>query len=796
MKNKSIALLLCVCMLLSCLTVAVAAEGEQELSLALNVMYNDAALGYTGNETGPVITVTGDGTYTVSFDCAEDLSEAAVNAGVKGLYNLTAIYIKDYKVTTGEQGSSNVTACDITWDQVLVNGQELTVTAPGPKSALKSSGIFDTNDPFNAWDGSAVAEASSAEHVLNIDVEDPQTVSVTFTLSGLSFREPVEPTEAPTQAATEPAAPAAEHTIPAEGPAAELHLSANGIETRDNGIMRTDLTAVDLTRLMGNGTNLGNTLEACNANTGHVTDETSYYETMWGQSVTTQEMISGMKAAGFDTLRVPVAWMTNATDLPSGDSTISEAYLNRVEEVINYALNADMYVIVNDHWDGGWYGMFGSEDEQTRQAAMDAYISMWTQIANRYKEYSDRLIFEGANEEIGARFDENSVLYCSDSILSYYTDDEKYELANKVNQVFVDTVRSTGGNNAQRFLLIPGFGTNIDNTLDPRFVMPQDTADHKLLISVHFYDPWAYCGDGQSSVRWGTVADYEQMQETLKKMTRFVEEGYGVVIGEYGVLYATELQENTVNYHQAFLDCCDLYNYTNCLWDCSAFFKRDRLEMVDKDLARLYSKRSVQAQELMNLEELGIMATRRLKALVSEAPESFRTDVISSGSGKAVAWIMWNSGDYTVTYSVGDERNPDSITAGVKETDVEVTGEGTYTVALDFTGTGQGFSAGIAFAAVAVENGETLYPGYVMDIQEILINGEPYTLAGRPYTTSDNKITTRVNLFNEWVNKLPDTARTMDGDLTDCTPCIVDRNDRMISHIDTISITFYYGPAA
>ena len=82
-----------------------------------------------------------------------------------------------------------------------------------------------------------------------------------------------------------------------------------------------------------------------------------------------------------------------------------------------------------------------------------------------------------------------------------------------------------------------------------------------------------------------------------------------------------------------------------------------------------------------------------------------------------------------------------------------------------------------------------------MDIQEILITGEPYTLSGRPYTTSDNRITTRVNLFNEWVHKLPEEARTLDGDLTGCTPCVINRNDQVISHIETIQITFHYGPA-
>lgn len=583
-------------------------------------------------------------------------------------------------------------------------------------------------------------------------------------------------------------------TEPASPPEKQQHLSANGIETRDNGWMRTELTALELTRLMGNGTNLGNTMEACDTRIGSAhRDEPGYYETYWGQPVTTQEMLYGMKAAGFDTIRIPVAWMTNASNLAQGDPTISDAYLNRVEEIINYALNADMYVIINDHWDGGWYGMFGSESQETRERAMDAYKSMWTQIADRYKEYSDYLIFEGANEEIGARFDENSELYCDDSVISYYTDEEKYALANEINQVFVDTVRATGGNNAQRFLLIPGFGTNIDQTCDERFVMPKDTAKDKLLISVHYYDPWAYCGDGQSTVKWGTAADIEYMMNQLAKMDKFTQAGYGVVIGEYGVLYATELQENTLTYHRSFLDVCDLHQFQSCLWDCSAFFNRRTGTMV-KELASLYAKRNVESFQLMTPEEEGIMATRRLKETLAAAPESFRQDAIQVDKDTAVAWMMWNSGSYDITYSVGDVYNPDSISDGLKVTEVLVTGEGTYTVGLDFTGTAKGYSDGTAFSAIAVMNGELLYPGYIMDIQSVAINGEEYTLAAKPYTSSDDRITTRVNLFNEWVKSLPEDARTLDGDLTGCSPCILNRNDSCISHLETIEITFYYGP--
>lgn len=603
-------------------------------------------------------------------------------------------------------------------------------------------------------------------------------------LAGCSDQ-PVTPTQtSPTTPATDPVVT----TDPVVPPVTEPVV--------DNSAMMPELTALELVHLMGNGTNLGNTMEACDTNVGSkYSYNPSFYETCWGQPVTTKEMIQGMKAAGFDTLRIPVAWMTNATNLATtGDHTIAPEYLDRVEEIVSWAIEADMFVIINDHWDGGWYGMFGSETQATRDLAMEAYISMWKQISERFEKYDYHLIFEGANEEIGARFDENSI-YCADSVKSYFTDEQKYELANKVNQTFVDTVRATGGNNANRFLLIPGFGTNIANTCDDRFVMPTDTVENRLLISVHYYDPWSYCGDGQSSVKWGTQSDIQYMIDTLGQMQKFTEKGYGVVIGEYGVLYATAVQDNTDLYHECFLSLCDKFNYTSCLWDCSAFFDRNTLTMVG-ELKSYYKNHNVVAHELMSIEEEGIMADRRLTAALKEAPESFREDAIQVTPDTAVAWIMWNSGGYGITYSVGDEYNPDSISAGLKETDVLITGEGTYTVALDFTGTAAGFSDGTAFSALAIMNGEVLFPGYVIDIQEVKINGEVYELAAKPYTTSDNSITTRVNLFNEWVTKLPDGARTMDGDLTDCSPCILDRNDSCISEMYSIEITFYYGPAA
>lgn len=573
--------------------------------------------------------------------------------------------------------------------------------------------------------------------------------------------------------------------------------SAEEAEAVDNGVMREGLTALEATRLMGNGINLGNTLEACDNNVGIKTNTPLSYETHWGQPKTTQAMIDGMKAAGFDTIRIPVAWMTNATHLYEGDYTIDADYMDRVEEVVRYARKAGMYVIVNDHWDGGWYGMFGSESAETRALAMEAYKGMWQQIAERFRDYSDYLIFESANEELGTRFDENSALYCSDSVVTYLNDDERYALTNEINQTFVDVVRATGGNNATRLLLIAGYGTNIDQTCDDRFQMPKDTADSKLMVSVHYYDPWSYCGASSavSATKWGKVSDYEYMDQQLAKMTKFTEAGYGVVIGEYGALPCSDgLKDNTLAYHTAFLDACTKYNLTNCLWDCSGLYKRVSQTFADDDILAMYQEKRQANEEGQDYADVQAAAAAEAAAAAAEAPVTFLQDAVVVDDQTALAWIMWNDGSWALTHSVGDTYNADSISEGLVATNAVITGEGKYTVGLDFTGTAQGYSASVAFAAIGISNGEALYPNYLVNIKEVRINGEIYRLKGRAYTTSDDGVCTRVNLYNEWVTSVPKTARLPGGNLAGATPTPINRNDAVIAEIKTIEIDFEYVP--
>jgi endoglucanase len=558
--------------------------------------------------------------------------------------------------------------------------------------------------------------------------------------------------------------------------------SSKSSSSSDDGTIRTELTSAEVAQLMGNGINLGNTMEAYGRSTLGTDAEVTDYETCWGQPVTTQESISGMKAAGFDTIRIPVAW-TNMMNFEEGDYTIAEAYLDRVEEIVNYARNEDMYVIINDHWDGGWWGMFGSVSEETREAAMELYTSMWKQIAERFKDYSDYVIFESANEELGYRLNDTDIAEDSGTL----SDEECYEVANEINQAFVDTVRATGGNNEQRFLLIAGFGTDIANTVKQAFVMPEDSAENKLLISVHYYDPSGYCINSSIS-SWGTKDDYDDMNRMLAKMQKFSTQGIGVIIGEYGVLMEDgNRKDGMAEYVANLLDNCDLYGYCPVLWDCNNLYSRTDCKIIYDDMAELYQERSYAAQADLTQEEIAAAAQADMDAAYENADDGFALD-----DDTAMAWIMFNSSDWTTIYSVGDVYDPTSSTAGVTATDVEVTGEGTYTVSLDFTGIEGGYANSTVFCALAIANGETLYPGYSIEIDEVLINGEPYTLKGTPYTTSDDGLCTRVNLYNGWVSQIPDEARTADGDLTDATPMLLDPEE--LGEIQQISVTFTYVP--
>lgn len=333
-------------------------------------------------------------------------------------------------------------------------------------------------------------------------------------------------------------------------------------------------TAIEVAKAMGDGINLGNTMEAtAGGNPWFDVNDVTNWETAWGQPKTTQAMITGMKNAGFESIRIPISWSSMMAK--DGSYKIPDVFFNRVDEIIGYAYANDMYVMINIHYDDGWWNDFATDEAGT----MKRYKAMWSQIAEHYKNYDDKLIFESANEELG--------------------DALGYPLVNRINQTFVDIVRGSGGNNGVRYLLIAGYNTDIDKTCSSGFKMPADTCGGHLLISVHYYTPFTYCGLwkdeswGKADYDWGTDADKAEMENYFKKMQKFTEAGYGVIIGEYSVCPDYNggnyrRKDGAVDFLSSVRRLSARYGYAAYLWDTGDWYDKAACRMRWSDTEDLY----------------------------------------------------------------------------------------------------------------------------------------------------------------------------------------------------------------
>lgn len=440
--------------------------------------------------------------------------------------------------------------------------------------------------------------------------------------------------------------------------------TANGgtlkIERYDNGKMRKELSSQYLIKNeMGQGINLGNTLDATLALSEKLKNEDGnpeVFETAWSEPVTTQKMIDGYKQYGINTVRIPVAW-SNMVKENDDTYTINKDFMNRVEQVVNYVLNDGMYAIINIHFDYGWWSEFGQGNDW-KNKALARYESYWKQIAERFKDYSDHLIFESANEEFtasafNAEIDEYGYRKSTDTSgnSGNLSSDNAYSLTNDLNQRFMNIVRNSGGNNAYRHVLIAGYQTNISMTCDDRYKMPEDTDENKTAtkesISVHYYDPWEYCGDSQNAGSWGTDAQKTAMEKALRRMTKFTDGGYGVIFGEYSV--CNPLQDNVTDYLYSFQKISAEYGFLPVLWDTGMYYDRSTCNFRYKDVAELYNTVTGSKGDTSSSVNTG---------KVSYAPNPVSIDVLSS-LNPVFSWTgKWykNNG----SNSVGDDRKFDS----------------------------------------------------------------------------------------------------------------------------------------
>ena len=313
-------------------------------------------------------------------------------------------------------------------------------------------------------------------------------------------------------------------------------------------------TADELAGMMGKAWNLGNALDS--------TSNGTVGETLWNNKFpVSKPLFDAVKAAGFGTVRIPVSYMDKIVQNADGTYTIDSAYMARVKQVVDAAISANLFVIVNIHNDGGngvegmWLDITKTGSDFT--AVQNKFAGVWSSIANTFADYDQKLIFEGFNELNNG---------------NYNADPETYQLnnVNALNQTFVTAVRNAGGNNSDRVLIVNGYNANIDNTVNG-FVKPNDNGEtDRLMLSVHYYDPYDFTLEETDDViDWGVISDRMYMQNQLKKISDFANTDnikMPVIIGEYGAVD----KDNTIE-RATYLENLNMYaaqyDIVTAYWD-------------------------------------------------------------------------------------------------------------------------------------------------------------------------------------------------------------------------------------
>ena len=350
----------------------------------------------------------------------------------------------------------------------------------------------------------------------------------------------------------------------AEGAAAQVpELTIKRREIPDN-------EAMAFLKSIGVGWNLGNTFDAIKGDWNRKADEMTV-ETSWVGVKTTEAMIEAIQNAGFTAIRVPVSWHDHVDE----NNQISEKWLNRVQEVVDWIYNRGMHVILNIHHD---------EDQflptlEHKEASVQYVEAIWTQLAARFRDYDDRLIMEAMNEPrmVGHanewRFDANNADCVSAA-----------GVLNELNQLFVDTVRASGGNNATRYLMVPGYDAAPDSVLNDFFVLPKDTADNKLIVSVHAYTPYSFALEMPGTDSFGTQSQKQEIVSFMNGLyDKYIKNGIPVVIGEFGAMVKGDNLQSRVDWTAFYAATAGARNLPVFWWDNNVFSGNgERFGLLDR----------------------------------------------------------------------------------------------------------------------------------------------------------------------------------------------------------------------
>jgi endoglucanase len=321
---------------------------------------------------------------------------------------------------------------------------------------------------------------------------------------------------------------------------------------------------------MGAGWNLGCSFEAYNTNNEPVS------ETKWGRPRTTRKMINAIHEKGFNVLRIPITWMNHMGSAP--DYTVDKKWLKRVEKVVNYGLDNGMYVIINTHHEEYWR----FPDYAHLESATDQHNKLWKQIAEHFKGYGDHLIFEGMNEP---RLKDTEHEHGSGT-------EEARDCVNQLNMSFINTVRSTGGNNAKRLLLITSYGAIYSSKAMAAVEIPQD---ENIAVSIHAYTPYYFTfnPDNPESYSSWDGSHIDSIQNLFNDINEiFLGKDIPVIITEYGAVDKDGNHEDVSRWTADYLTLANEYGVPCVWWDNGSFkndeafgiFDRRKLEWVRQDV--------------------------------------------------------------------------------------------------------------------------------------------------------------------------------------------------------------------
>ena len=331
-----------------------------------------------------------------------------------------------------------------------------------------------------------------------------------------------------------------------------------------------DNEAMAFLKQVGVGWNLGNTFDAIKGGWNKNADEMTV-ETSWVGIRTEERMIEALQNAGFTAIRVPASWHDHVDE----NYQISEKWLNRVQEVVDWAYSRRKYVILNIHHDEDQFLPTPAHKEESAR-----YIeTIWTQLAARFRDYDDHLILESMNEPRMVNhanewwFDANNQ-DCLDSA----------KVLNELNQLFVDTVRASGGSNATRYLMVPGYDASPTCVLNDYFTLPKDTADNRLIVSVHAYTPYSFALEMPGISTFGTQAQKQEIVSFMNGLyDRYITNGIPVIIGEFGAMVKGDNVQDRVDWTAFYAATAGARNLPVFWWDNNVFSGNgERFGLLDR----------------------------------------------------------------------------------------------------------------------------------------------------------------------------------------------------------------------